>query len=104
MNQNNNENRRVHTKSFIYCTGTGHCPSKGYHRNQWTNNKFVEYQNSKLKIWNFNFVEKVINLTCHFHLTLPGYYIALFRKFDTVSHSYTFALAIHSLSNTDVFL
>ena len=27
MNQNQNENKGVHSKSLIYCTGIGHCPS-----------------------------------------------------------------------------
>ena len=27
MNQNHNENKEVHRKSLIYCTGIGHCPS-----------------------------------------------------------------------------
>ena len=30
MNQNHNENRGVHIRSFIYCTGIGHCPSTGH--------------------------------------------------------------------------
>ena len=27
MNQNHNENKEVHSKSLIYCTGIGHCSS-----------------------------------------------------------------------------
>ena len=27
MNQNHNENKEVHSKSLIYCTGIGRCPS-----------------------------------------------------------------------------
>ena len=30
MNQSYNENRGVHSKSFIYYTGTGHCPSTSH--------------------------------------------------------------------------
>ena len=30
MNQSYNENRGVHSKSLIYCTGTGHCPSTSH--------------------------------------------------------------------------
>ena len=44
MNQNHNENKGAHSKSLIYCTGIGHCPSidhsyiKATH-NEWNNSK-----------------------------------------------------------------
>ena len=44
MKQKHNENRGVHSKSFIYCTGIGHCPSTGHTyikktHHEWNNSK-----------------------------------------------------------------
>ena len=47
MNQNHNENKGVHSKSLIYCTGIGYCPStdhtyiKATHH-EWNNSKQVK--------------------------------------------------------------
>ena len=44
MNQNHNENKEVHSKSLIYCTGIGHCPSTDHSyikatHHEWNNSK-----------------------------------------------------------------
>ena len=44
MNQNHNENKEVHSKSLIYPTGIGHCPSANHSyikvtHHEWNNSK-----------------------------------------------------------------
>ena len=44
MNQNHNENKGVHSKSLICCTGIGHCPSTDHSyikatHHEWNNSK-----------------------------------------------------------------
>ena len=52
MNQTHNENKGVHSKSLIYCTGIGHCPSTDHSYVKATHH---EYNNSKEEIFPSDF-------------------------------------------------
>ena len=48
---NYNENRGVHSKSFIYCTGTGHCPGISHSYIKVTHHEWINSKEERFPLW-----------------------------------------------------
>ena len=51
MNQNHDENKEVHSKSLIYCTGIGHCPSTDHSYIKATHHEWNKSKEEKFPLW-----------------------------------------------------
>ena len=51
MNQTHNENKGVHSKSLIYCTGIGHCPSTDHSYVKATHHECNNSKEEKFPLW-----------------------------------------------------